>query len=483
VKLAWIMPLLVACDRPRARLEPVACATWETGARALLEERCSTCHSGERPAGRWDVTTYHGAIGLGSDEVPNAIAGDARSLLLVRIDPDVADDVHRPHADARGPLVRWVVECDLALRPSLIHAPGIQDPASPEFHGGLLRSFSYDLGACARCHGDDLRGGGARSSCTTCHPGGPDSCETCHRGGVDAEHRAHADRGCETCHVVPSALGAAGHVLDAGGAIDPPPAEVRFSGLAISPRAPGEWDGLRCTNVYCHGRASPTWAVGLGQGDCGTCHTNPPESHASDRCLHCHQREPDGEGPLHLNGAVEIGPSDGGCRGCHGEAAAPAPPPSLSGRTDRSAIEVGAHGIHAAPVLALRGPMACEECHRVPADLDSPGHIDSELPAEVFPRAIAGTSIAFARGTDPVWERSTATCVVYCHGDAEPIWTLADHQVFCGTCHGIPPIDLVHDPAWEVSECGRCHGASVDPFGNPILIDERSEHIDGDVDL
>ena len=43
-----------------------------------------------------------------------------------------------------------------------------------------LRASFYNFGECKNCHGDDLRGGGAKVDCNSCHLKGPLECNTCH---------------------------------------------------------------------------------------------------------------------------------------------------------------------------------------------------------------------------------------------------------------------------------------------------------------
>jgi predicted CxxxxCH...CXXCH cytochrome family protein len=460
IRAVSIALVLVACEKARPRPEADRCSTWEGEVRSLLEQRCSTCHSGNTPAGSWDVTTYQGTIGGGSDEAPNAIAFDPSSPMLVKIDPARADEIHAPVSDAFEPLSRWTIECGLGLRDSLIHAPGIQNPADPEFHGELLRSTHYDLALCARCHGDDYRGGASGASCIKCHEQGPTDCTTCHGNGIDAEHRAHADtissESCGRCHVLPASFADAGHVLNEG-VLDPFPAEVVFSGLAALDGSPS-WDGARCSDVYCHGVAEPAWRAGQDEAACGTCHAIPPPTHASDRCESCHPRD-----GVHVDGLVQIGTSDEGCRGCHGEPESPAP------------LDQGAHRSHLMPELRLRGPIACSDCHLVPEQVGSAGHIDSDLPAEVFPPEIAETSLAFARDFEPSWDGQS--CATYCHGDSTPSWD--GGELACGSCHGAPPQDPSHQPEWGLTECAQCHPGAVDAYGNPL----GEGHLDGNVDL
>src|SRR5262249_13772642 len=156
--------------------------------------------------------------------------------------------------------------------------------------------------------------------------------------------------------------------------------------LTIDPAdrdGPPAYDAGTCRNVYCHGDAlhaaggaapQPRWSDPI-TGGCDRCHGAPPPSHAQDRCAACHPAD-----APHVDGAVQLG---GGCTGCHGSGASAAPPRDLAGNLYTTAIGVGAHQVHLAAPSRLRGPIACETCHRVPASLLDPGHLDSPPPAEV----------------------------------------------------------------------------------------------------
>ncbi|MEI8259121.1 MAG: CxxxxCH/CxxCH domain-containing protein, partial [Deltaproteobacteria bacterium] len=180
--------------------------------------------------------------------------------------------------------------------------------------------------ACGTCHG--LPPGGTHptnTNCELCHStvmgaGGTivnpalhingvvdvtvTGCDSCHgSGGVAAPptsttggtatslrgvgaHRSHlgpstwhAPLDCTQCHIVPASLGAAGHTDT------PLPAEVTWSGLAVSSSATPAWNGTTCAGTYCHGSTlgaggsltSPTWTTVDGtQAACGTCHAAPP---------------------------------------------------------------------------------------------------------------------------------------------------------------------------------------------------------------
>lgn len=362
-----------------------------------------------------------------------------------------------------------------------IHARGISDPSSDAFHGRALARSGWDLASCARCHGDDFAGGASGVACTSCHRDGPAACATCHRDDeLSGAHHAHAgaDVACAECHEVPLRWDAEGHVRR-GGAADPPPAEIAFgarAALTLDPAdraGPPEYAEGRCANVYCHGDAlhagggrapRPRWSDPSPVGGCTQCHGAPPPSHASDRCESCHRAAP------HVDGAVQIGRAPG-CSGCHGSAASPAPPFDLDGNPFTTAIGVGAHQAHLGTPSRLRGPIACGDCHRVPAQLGDAGHLDSPPPAEV------GASLG--------WSRTTAQCAsAWCHGSARPVWT-ATGGASCGTCHGVPPAS--HAPDLPLTSCATCHPRTIDPAGT-ILIElgpfgPASEHIDGDVDL
>jgi predicted CxxxxCH...CXXCH cytochrome family protein len=388
-----------------------------------------------------------------------------------------------------------------------VHPSGMLDPNSDNFHAKELARQGFDLALCAKCHGEDFAGGIAKVTCRQCHVAGPDACETCHRNGgpTSGAHVAHraAGQACSECHVVPARWDAEGHVRRAGKA-DPGPAEVVFGSLASATLDPADrdgpatYDGTTCSNVYCHGAAlhagggsatAPRWDDPTTPGGCTTCHAAPPPSHLQsitvETCASCHGGAP------HIDGVVQVGTT---CNGCHGSAESPAPPRDLSGNTFTTAIGVGAHQAHLSGQARLRGPIPCEECHLVPTAVGDVGHIDSELPAEVFP--VGSGTLARAGGAAPAWDRIAGTCSnVYCHGGGTvlagdvssglvraPDWTASTGQLFCGSCHGLPPTG--HAPGITINDCATCH-PSVDSFGNPILTGSpvTSRHLDGVIDV
>jgi predicted CxxxxCH...CXXCH cytochrome family protein len=349
-----------------------------------------------------------------------------------------------------------------------VHGAGILDATSDGFHGKVLASVGWDVAVCTRCH--DATRVAAPPACETCHQDGPAGCSSCHgTPPATGAHRAHAASGspdaCATCHPVPAHWKDPGHL----GA----KAILAFAPIA-GPDA--HFDGARCSGVACHGAAladpaatntTPAWNGGAGEATCGSCHGAPPANHGGGyACATCHPAD-----APHVDGTVQVGRT-GGCDGCHGTAASPAPPVDLSGNLYTGALGVGAHQAHLRGPSQLRGPVACNACHAVPSKIDDPGHIDSAAPAEV--------DVALG------WDRASATCTAWCHGAARPTWTKTGEAV-CGSCHGIPPADSAHAPDLKLTDCATCHPGSVDASGYPIVTNgpdgPTSEHINGHVDL
>lgn len=186
-----------------------------------------------------------------------------------------------------------------------------------------------------------------------------------------------------------------------------------------------------------------------------------------------------GVGMLHWSGCLE--PREqaplhtSNCTTCHGSPARggdellnAAPPFDLAGNTSSDLPGVGAHAIH----LSSDGhaPVACGDCHVVPAATDSPGHADTALPAEVV---FAG--LAQHDGHAPSY--SDATCSdTYCHRGHTATWIPPATPVpDCVGCHGLPP----EAPHPQSAACHLCHAEVVDETGfiAPLL------HVDGTVQV
>jgi predicted CxxxxCH...CXXCH cytochrome family protein len=162
----------------------------------------------------------------------------------------------------------------------------------------------------------------------------------------------------------------------------------------------------------------------------------------------------------------------GPCTICHGGMAddTGAPPFDTGFATESDAV--GAHRAH------VRAGVACESCHVVPENADSPDHADGDR-AEVTFGGLAAAGIA-----RPEYDPRTLRCSgVYCHGatlgaggsQRSPRWT--ETLGPCGSCHDAPP--LSHGVFVDPSDCSGCHGASVEADD----VTFKAAHVDGSLDL
>src|SRR5690242_19080090 len=78
---------------------------------------------------------------------------------------------------------------------------------------------------------------------------------------------------------------------------------------------------------------------------------------------------------------------------CHGNDVSNAPPKSISGGTATTTVGVGAHVPHADASPAWHKKVMCADCHKVPTEVNSPGHIDGDNKAEVVFSTRAGASL------------------------------------------------------------------------------------------
>ncbi len=164
----------------------------------------------------------------------------------------------------------------------------------------------------------------AGEGCLACHHTGDDygTCTDCH--GAHGDSQAHEKHlwaelwgqpvACEDCHQVPLSLFEGDHFNST--------VDVVFAegSLARTGDLEPEWDGMRCTNVYCHGAGltggsytEPAWQGEKDEGIlCGDCHGIPPLAPHTDEtgCSSCHATAYTDAGTLdfdiHLNGVVEF---------------------------------------------------------------------------------------------------------------------------------------------------------------------------------
>jgi len=527
---------LTACEGRSQNVGQARCDdSYAQGVGPLLQSRCASCHAAAVAEGDYRVDSYQAAIARRPDGTIRVRAGDDSSPLLQAARGTLpGGHVAIPQTEL-SELQSWVVECALKPKPYTVHINGWMDPANTDqFHGRVLRQAVYDLSGCQACHGQDLSGGIAGVACQSCHASGVMACNTCHGSAANAApprnldylsatslvtvgaHQSHVMDGplhtgfsCEVCHKTPTNPGDEGHYQSGGKLLTGPAPVIVRSGFAGA----FTWDrsAATCTNSYCHAPLAdtsanmikPVWTkVGEAQAPCGSCHGFPPAGHGPDtRCQTCHRPTFIDGAPrsvLHANGQIDLAAPAGSCIGCHGSGDSAAPPVDLLGRSDPALQTVGAHREHLGALHKVSAPVSCNECHRVPTELFSPGHIDTGPPAEVFP-AGAGT-LAVADGAVASYAPATATCTAYCHGSGarlsqdtsasvnrKPVWNGGAGQAACGSCHGIPtqiPGKHHHDGVTSITQCAGCHPKSVTPEG-AIKVDAsgNSTHLDGVVQV
>lgn len=267
---------------------------------------------------------------------------------------------------------------------------------------------------------------------------------------------------------------------------------------------------------------------GLVQVSCRTCHVNYPHpdgwagtssgSHVAfikithydiTSCRDCHGQ--DYATVKTDNSCLTCHTQTGGpeaCNTCHGNKSGdPAvlanvvPPRGLDGETSPTEPAVGAHQVHLAYYDFLTTPVACQECHVVPATYSTTGHIGDDDNADLIFGPIATTvSSDGTRKPAPTYSREAASCDnTYCHGNwalpksksandfifvedtiegnvASPTWTDST-SVSCGTCHDLPPKG--HFPH-VLTSCTICHSSVIDVNGN--IIDPK-KHINGKINV
>lgn len=356
-----------------------------------------------------------------------------------------------------------------------------------DFHINGKIDLAYVEG-CSKCHGSEVNPAPPLDS-----HGNTDTTELtvgAHQAHIQAMSGLTKAVSCSTCHTMPTSVDAVGHMNDSA-------TDVSFKNLAVNTDLTPVWDrdSGTCSNVYCHGanlkggsNTAPVWNVVDGTQDaCGTCHGFPPPAPhtASTACAMCHGVDANGSGGvtdtnLHINGEVNV-KENLACNSCHGNDKNAAPPTNTLGESDTSIVTVGAHQAHLGAPSGLSKALTCDDCHVVPAEMGSEGHMDGGN-AELTFGAWSKTG-----GLEPTWDRDTATCSnTYCHGGnsaggdhSTPKWTVVDKsQITCAGCHGAPPSSGKHE-IHEDLPCKRCHEAVVD--GEMIL--DKTLHLNGASDV
>ena len=386
--------------------------------------------------------------------------------------------------------------------------------------GSCYACHSKGVEACTTCHGDDLRSGPNAAAPSSSLSGS--LARDAHTAHLDGAKLPFAAVRCEDCHVVPTKVSDLGHLAARADQRSDLRAEVTLSPRAQRGVSGAGYDAKSKTcAVSCHGaglnqpgvRSSPSWDQGpLACGDChpvadkGRADGTPAHYGGSADCAACHRLGLERCTPSsassdcfatapgigvrftdaarHGDGTTLLGnPGTAGtCYGCHGTAASQgAPAPDLSGSTLRSRVGVGAHAAH------LTAGVACSSCHVVPTALTAPGHIDSDLPAEVrFDALASGGVYNPPQSLAPTWDRQSATCSnVYCHslpGAAVTSWSWTQpvqRPLACNSCHGAPPTTtLGGQPHPNNPVCPVCHSSAYRSDGTL----DPTRHNNGRVD-
>jgi predicted CxxxxCH...CXXCH cytochrome family protein len=247
--------------------------------------------------------------------------------------------------------------------------------------------------------------------------------------------------------------------------------------------------------VHPEGYADPASAVfhgntvrdaGWDMRECQTCHGSDYSGGVAEAsCRTCHESS--------------AGPEN--CATCHGSTN-PAPPRDLAKNESSDLPGVGAHQVHLLGGNTVSSTqLACGQCHVVPGSVYVPGHVDTDLPAEVMMSGGLAQADPTPPGGSPTYDTQTSTCAsTYCHGNwslskassanqfaftademtgasYSPLWTGGGTEIECATCHGSPPTGHV---AATLSECGGCHSGIVDPDGS---ISNTELHMNGKVNV
>lgn len=353
-----------------------------------------------------------------------------------------------------------------------VHKSGLKDVNSPNFHGKY--KLKNGLSDCSSCHNTTFAGGKQSPTCKECHSTidvhqtgivDPNSanfhgkyplnntfaeCKTCHGDNFQGGNNSVA---CTTCH--------GSITVHKTGIIDPN--SSNFHGLFLKADS---WNISKCSS--CHGS---NFAGGTQSPTCKTsgCHTS-------------------AQGPA-------------ACNTCHGDFNNPSqisPPKDLDGNTLTSFPGVGAHTKHLS-AFANGISLACSECHTVPVDVNTDGHLGSDGKAEfsfgAFTNKLGGTSYDF--GTNKCSN-------TYCHGNFEfkksdassvsqnqytadkmvgnkraPKWNVIDgSEVKCSSCHGKSDTDPspIGHVSYTIDQCVWCHSTVVDASGTII---DKTKHING----
>lgn len=172
------------------------------------------------------------------------------------------------------------------------------------------------------------------------------------------------------------------------------------------------------------------------------------------------------------------------CTYCHGTAddVSGAPPRDIDGNEDPETSTFPPHREHTGG--ADHRALPCEECHRKPTSVLSPGHNFLRDPT------VAVAEVDFSGGLSPNarWEGDSCA-TAYCHGDGRVDGggriKLTKSNLGCDGCHQSADSNLLEQAEMsgqharhlrEAVACGDCHADTV--VGNDAILDPE-KHVNG----
>lgn len=426
------------------------------------------------------------------------------------------------------------------------HAQGPRHPdgwSAAEAHGARAKAAAVGangMAFCTNCHGADYRGGGtSQKDCLRCHttaphpakpwtgtrshtsadPSNAPACARCHTGRANlspaglAKLPATATIGAGGCFDNTLCHGVMGHSSDPqpwslpanhGTRAKADPGAGGNTGLAACQQCHGaDFATVRGTNscIGCHGVAAPHPSAAHWRSAGTISHTTTGVNNAAV-CAQCHNAAQKNLSEPYLArftpaGSFGVGATGcfngtlchaditrtSNCTVCHGPLSTTSFN-SLAGVTAPADAKVGAHIKH---LNASTGqPVACTECHAVPASPAASGsHRDGTV------QVVFGT-LARTGGLTPTVSRDPASGALvcsntYCHGaslnggsNKAPRWNDTAYNAGCATCHGYPPATTRSGGSHSANTaCSSCHthvNATNNGFTDP------TKHINGSVE-
>ncbi len=292
------------------------------------------------------------------------------------------------------------------------------------------------------------------------------NCDGCHTAFLTTDahysHTSGLNYDCSVCHD--------GYSMTSGSIV----IDSHIDGnndISLTDIYGGTYSNSTCTNVYCHGTATPDWMIVDGTySACGTCHELPPSSgahltHVTDEeidCGTCHMdysaTSETTSGTDHINLAVDVkleaaigGSYDSQtstCTNvyCHSNSTVGWNDTGLAcGSCHDLPPATGAHTTHVDQEEYECG--VCHDGYSISDELTSEAdHIDQEV------------DVTIAVEYNGSYDSGSGNCSeIYCHSDVTVAWD--GPAIACGDCHAVPPAGDAHPThVNDLSlDCSYCH--------------------------